>query len=253
MDRRIDLNADVGEIPAALVDGSEERLIALLTSANVACGGHAGDAASMDAIVELAHRHGVAVGAHPGYPDRDGFGRRDLALTPGEIAATVEFQVQAFAAVAARRGVPFRHVKPHGALYNAAARNPEIAVAIARGVFRWRDSIVLVGLAGSTMLAAWKALGFRVAAEAFADRRYDPDGNLRARSHADALITDPAAAGRQAADIVVRGLVTAAGGSVLPLTAATLCVHGDTLGAESILAAVRAELTHHRVRIIPLG
>ncbi len=252
MKRRIDLNADVGEIPAALADGSEERLVSLLTSANVACGGHAGDAESMDTVIEIARRHGVAVGAHPSYPDRAGFGRRELALTSNEIAAAVESQVQVFAAAAARRSVPFRHVKPHGALYNAAARNPEIAAAIARGVFRWRDSVVLVGLAGSAMLAAWKALGFRVAAEAFADRRYNPDGSLRGRHYDDALITDPAAAARQSVDIVVSGQVTAVDGSALPLAAETLCVHGDTPGAESILATVRASLRSHGIRIVAL-
>jgi len=245
----IDLNADVGEIPAALADGSEERLLRLVTSANIACGGHAGTLDSMHAVLEITQRLGVAIGAHPGYPDPANFGRLEMAMTAAAIQESVFGQVAVLTILAEKKGVFVRHVKPHGALYNVAAKNIEVATAIAMGVRRWRDDIVLIGLAGSTMLQVWEAEGFRVAGEAFADRTYEPDGTLRARRHPDALITDPAAAAQQAVEIVEHGRVISITGTPIPVVARTLCVHGDTPGALDIVQAIRAAFAARGIEV----
>ena len=219
----IDLNCDMGELPDAAL---EEALMPHITSANVACGGHAGDAASMRRTVELARRHGIAVGAHPGYPDRVNFGRLEMALPAGQIAQTVYEQIAALAAIAG----DLAHVKPHGALYNVAARNADVARAIGEGAARFGRNLVLVGLAGSGMLDVWRDMGFRVAAEGFADRRYQPDGSLRPRRFPDALITEPAEAAAQAVRLAGEG------------HAQTICVHSDTPGSVEILEAVARAL-----------
>lgn len=249
----IDLNADVGERPEALSDGSEEALLRVVTSANVACGAHAGDEATMAAVVALAARLGVAAGAHPGYPDRAGFGRDSLGMTPAAIEDSVFKQVRRLAESAAPAGCRVVHVKPHGALYNDAARDPEIAAAVARGVSRWSTGVVLVGLAGSAMLDVFREHGFDVAPEAFADRVYEGDGTLRSRRLADPLITDPARAASQAVRIARDGVVRAADGSEVRVRARTICVHGDTPGAAAIAAAVRDALRAAGVRLAALG
>lgn len=250
--RTIDLNADVGEIPAALADGSEARLLALVSSANVACGGHAGDAQTMAAMVALCQRLDVAVGAHPSYPDREHFGRRPMSISSARIEAAVASQVGTLMDTAAAHGVIVRHVKPHGALYNVAAKDAAVAAAIARGVGAWRDRIVLIGLAGSEMLSTWRRQGFRVAGEAFADRRYEPDGSLRSRQHTDALILDPMAAAHQAIEIAVHHRVLSVTGAAIDITAETLCVHGDTPDAAALAHAVRQALEQHGFAIRPM-
>ena len=248
----IDLNADVGERPRALRDGSEEALLQIVTSANVACGGHAGDADTMAATLSLAVRLGVAAGAHPGYPDRAGFGRASLGMQPPEIETSVYEQVRALAAVAAWAGCTLGHVKPHGALYNDAVRDPAVAAAIARGVARWSREVVLVGLAGSPALQVFAAHGFSVAGEGFADRAYEADGSLRSRALPGALITDPAAAAAQALRIAVDGAATAFDGREVPVHARTLCVHSDTPGAARIASAVREALVGGGLCVEPL-
>ena len=247
--RSIDLNSDVGERPKALRDGSEEALLRVVTSASVACGGHAGDSETMAATVSLAVRLGVAVGAHPGYPDRAGFGRSSLGMSHPEIEASVHEQVAALAAVAAWARGEVRHVKAHGALYNDAARDAGIAAALARGVGRWSRQVVLVGLAGSTMLEVFARHGFAVAAEGFADRAYEADGSLRSRSLAGALIVDPGKAAEQAVRIACEDSVTAVDGRKLRVRAQTLCVHSDTPGAARIASAVRQALGERGVRV----
>ena len=232
----IDLNCDMGERD----DVPEDRILALISSANVACGGHAGSPETMERTLRLARRHGVACGAHPGYPDRENFGRVEMALDAAQIETTVEEQIRALAAIAAKAGVELAHVKPHGALYNIAARNAWIAEAIARGVARWSRSVVLVGLARSRMLEVWSGMGFSVAAEGFADRAYEVDGTLRARSRPGALITDPMKAAEQAVTLARRGDIQ------------TICTHGDTPGAEWIVASVRARLEQEGILIAPL-
>jgi UPF0271 protein len=235
---RIDLNCDMGELPEAIADGTQESLMRSVTSVNVACGGHAGDEQTMKTTIEQALRWKLAIGAHPGYPDRANFGRLELKLPAEAIADSVFEQVRALAEIAAGCGARLVHVKPHGALYNQAVRNREIAEAIAKGVARWRRDVVLVGLAGSPMLDVFRKAGFAVAAEAFADRRYEPDGTLRSRKFEDALIRDPAEAGRQTLCIVERGVVIACDGTEVSVDAKTICIHGDTPGAPKIAATV---------------
>jgi UPF0271 protein len=240
--KTMDLNCDMGEMPEAIADGTQESLMPHLTSVSVACGGHAGDERTMRATIEQALRWKLAIGAHPGYADRANFGRVELHLSAREIADSVFEQVRRLAQVAAGYGASIAYVKAHGALYNQAARDPAIARAIADGVARWRRDVVLVGLAGSLMLEMFRAASFVVAAEAFADRRYEPDGSLRSRKFADALILVPAEAAEQAVSIAERGCVIAGDGTEIPVPAQTLCLHSDTPGAPRISAAVAQAL-----------
>ena len=250
--KRIDLNCDMGELPQAIADGTQEALMPSFTSVNVACGGHAGDAHTMQTTIEQALRWKLAIGAHPGYPDRANFGRLELTLSPEDVADSVYAQIRTLAETAARNGISLAHVKPHGALYNQAVHNRELANSIAKGVARWKTDFVLVGLAGSPMLDVFREAGFAVAAEAFADRRYEPDGTLRSRKQQDALIRDPAEAARQALSIVEEGRVRACDGSEVAVSAQTICVHGDTPGASRIAAAVAQTLRQAGVRLAPL-
>jgi 5-oxoprolinase (ATP-hydrolysing) subunit A len=247
--KRMDLNCDMGELADAIIDGTQESLMRSLTSVNIACGGHAGDAQTMKTTVEQALRWKLAIGAHPAYPDRANFGRLELNLSPDSIADTVYEQVKALAEVAAGCGAVVTHVKPHGALYNQAVRNRVMAEAIADGVARWNRDVILVGLAGSLMLDVFREAGFRVAAEAFADRRYEAAGTLRSRKFDDALIRDPAEAGRQAQQIAERNTVIARDGTEVPVSARTICIHGDTPGAPKIAAAVAQALRQAGVEL----
>jgi UPF0271 protein len=249
----MDLNADVGERARASADGSEEELLRLVTSANVACGGHAGDAETMAATLTLTKRLGVAAGAHPSYPDRAGFGRDSMGMSPAEIENAVFGQVQTLAGVARWVGCDLCHVKAHGALYNDAARDRGVAAAIARGVARWSRDVVLVGLAGSVMVEVFAAHGFRTAAEAFVDRAYEADGTLRSRKLPGALITDPMRAAEQAVRIAQEGLAAVLDRRDVTVRARTLCVHSDTPDAAKIAAAVREALIVLGVRIVPLS
>jgi UPF0271 protein len=224
----IDLNCDMGELEDT---AHEAALMAYITSANIACGGHAGDAHTMERTARLALARGVRLGAHPGYPDRANFGRLEIAMTPEAIADTVYAQIARLDDVVQRLGGALVHVKPHGALYNVAVRNREVARAIALGAARWNPRTTLFGLAGSPMLDVWRAMGMAVVREAFADRRYEPDGTLRSRQFPDALITDPREAAAQALRFARQGL------------AETICVHGDTPGSVEILKSCRQALT----------
>jgi UPF0271 protein len=224
----IDLNCDMGELDDA---AHEAALMAYITSANIACGGHAGDAHTMERTARLALERGIRIGAHPGYPDRENFGRLEIAMSPDAVADTVYCQIVRLDEIVRQLGGAIVHVKPHGALYNVAVRNAEVARAIALGVARWNPLTTLFGLAGSPMLDVWRSMGMTVAGEAFADRRYEPDGTLRSRKLPDALITSPPEAAAQAVRLARQGL------------AKTICVHGDTPGAVEILKACREALT----------
>jgi UPF0271 protein len=223
----LDLNCDLGELPDL---AHESALLDHITSANIACGGHAGDAATMERTARLALARHVRIGAHPGYPDRANFGRLEIPMPPAEIESFVLAQILRLESVVRPLGAEISHVKPHGALYNMAARDPETARAIALAVLRWNPRATLYGLAASPALAIWRQMGLPVAAEAFADRRYEPDGSLRSRAFPDALITDPEQAAAQALRFARQG------------RAQTICVHGDTPGAVAILIACRASL-----------
>jgi UPF0271 protein len=249
----IDLNADLGEAFGAWTMGEDEGVLRHVTSANVACGFHAGDPTVIDRTVGLAVRAGVAVGAHPGYYDLRGFGRRSMEADPQEVEADVLYQLGAVAAFARAHGSRLRHVKPHGALYNQAAADEALAHAVARGVARFDASLVLVGLASSSVMRrAAGSHGLRFAGEAFADRRYEADGTLVSRRAAGALIEDPAEAAAQAVGIAREGKVRARDG-VVALDAATLCVHGDIPGARALARAVREALEAAGVAVRPLA
>ena len=251
--KRIDLNCDLGEMAGRAAGGIEDALLASVSSANVACGAHAGDAATMERTIRAALTRGVQIGAHPGYPDREHFGRVDLEMSADEIARSVYEQLTALDGVAHTCGAVVRHVKPHGALYNRAARDREVARAISTGVARWRRDVILVGLAGSAMLDVFREAGFLIAAEAFADRRYERDGSLRSRQLDGALIADPAEAARQAVRLVEEGVAIACDGAPVEIRASTICLHGDTPGALAMARAVAAALRAAGVAVQPFA
>ena len=246
---QIDLNADVGESFGAFSIGCDEQIMPSLTSANIAAGAHGGDPSVLRATVRLAARHAVAIGAHPGLNDLAGFGRREMRVSAAEVEDLVLYQVAAVAGVAAAEGVRLQHVKPHGALYNMAARDRHLAAAIARAVAAFDRSLVLFGPPGSRLLEAGRAHGLRVAAEGFADRAYAADGALVSRQTHGAVISDPAIVVSRAIRMVRDGAVAAIDGSTLPLEIETLCVHGDTPGADRLAAALREGLTQAGIRV----
>ncbi|HUA63530.1 MAG TPA: 5-oxoprolinase subunit PxpA [Verrucomicrobiae bacterium] len=228
MSMKIDLNCDMGELEDA---DHEAALMEQITSANIACGGHAGDDATMERTARLAIARGVRIGAHPSYLDRKNFGRTEMPER-GEVLADIVYdQLVRLDAIVKKLGGKVKHVKPHGALYNVAVNDMDVATAIAVGVLRWNPYVIMFGLAGSKMLQLWSDLGMKVAGEGFADRRYEPDGTLRSRKFPDALITDPQEAAAQAARLANEGKVQ------------TICVHGDTPGSVQILKACREALT----------
>jgi UPF0271 protein len=247
---RIDLNADVGESFGVFCLGDDEALLEHVTSANVACGFHAGDPSVMDRTVRLAVRAGVAVGAHPGFPDLRGFGRREIAALPDDVEADVLYQSGALAAFVRSHGARLAHVKPHGALYNQAARDEALARAVARGVARLGKNVALVGLAGSDVLqASARAEGLRFVAEAFVDRGYDDEGRLLPRGRPGALVDDPLQAAERALRLAREGVVLSAEGRAVEVRADTLCLHGDGRNAVAIARAVREALEGGGVRV----
>jgi 5-oxoprolinase (ATP-hydrolysing) subunit A len=249
---RIDLNADVGEGTTEAALEAELALMPHLTSVNVACGGHAGDRDTMARTIRAASDHGVAVGAHPGYLDRETFGRRPLSLPLEVVRAMVADQVATLVAAATAQYVQVTHVKPHGALYNQAAGDLDLALAIAEAVRAQSTTLCFVGLAGSALLEAGRQAGLRVAAEAFVDRAYKPDGSLVPRTQPGAVLERPEAAIRQALAIVRGHYVNAIDGSRIAVDADTLCLHGDTAGALAIAQAVRHALEAAHVRVVAL-
>ena len=252
--RSIDLNADLGESFGAWTMGDDLGMLAFVTSANVACGFHAGDPRGIDRTVALVVKAGVVLGAHPSHYDLRGFGRRTIAADPAEIEADVLYQVGALAAFASSHGTALYHVKPHGALYNQAAVDPGLARAIARGVARASRGLVLVGAASSkAMREAAEGEGLRFAAEAFADRAYEKDGTLVPRGRAGAVITDSGEAAARAVRIACEGQIAAIDGTVIPVAADTLCLHGDTPGAVAHARAVRTALEAAGISLRPFA
>jgi UPF0271 protein len=251
MGDRIDLNCDMGESFGAWTMGTDTEVLASVSSANIACGYHAGDPAVMRRTVRSARDAGVAVGAHPGLPDLLGFGRREMRVQPADVEDMVLYQVGALAALAAAEGVRLRHVKAHGALYNMAARDVSLASAIARSVAAFDRDLLLFGLAGSVLLEAGRDAGLRVASEGFADRAYEPDGSLTPRSRPGAVIDDPDRVVERAVRMVTQGRVTATDGSEVALQVDTLCTHGDTPGAQALVRRLRAGLESQGVAVRP--
>ncbi|HZD31496.1 MAG TPA: 5-oxoprolinase subunit PxpA [Candidatus Angelobacter sp.] len=252
-DLSIDINADLGESRESLANGTDFELMHYITSANVACGGHAGDEHTMRETLRIARQVGVAVGAHPGYPDRENFGRIESPMAAAEIEATVRDQIALLAEIAAPLGVRLVHCKPHGALYHAANKSAEVAAAIGRAVLEGDEQLVMVGQAGSSTLTLWESMGLTCAAEAFADRAYEPDGILRKRSLPGALLEDLAKAAGQALDIATRHIAVATDGSELKIVAGTICIHSDTPGSVAIARAVNESLKKAGVRLRSLS
>src|SRR3974390_1386316 len=249
----MDINSDLGESEESLANGADFELMRYITSANVACGGHAGDERTMRETVRMAQELGVAVGAHPGYPDRANFGRIESPLSIAEIEATVRDQIAALAEVAASLGVRLAHCKPHGAPYHAANESAEVAARIGRAVLESNEQLVMVGQAGSSTLTLWESMGLSCAAEAFADRASEPDGILGKPTLPGALLEDPAKAAAQAVDIATRNTVVATDGSELKVDAETVCIHSDTPGSALIARAVNEALKKSGVLVRALS
>jgi 5-oxoprolinase (ATP-hydrolysing) subunit A len=250
---RIDLNCDMGESFGAWTMGHDAEVMSSITSANVACGFHAGDPEVMRRTVRLAKQHGVAVGVHPGLPDLVGFGRREMKVSPRELEDMMLYQIGALAAIASAEGVPLQHVKPHGALYNMTSRQPELATAIARAVASFDRDLILLGLPGSPLIRAGEQEGLRTAAEGFADRAYEPDGTLASRQKPGSVIHDPETLVARAVRMVRERGVVAIDGSWVPLEIQTICTHGDTPGAHALVQRLRAALESQGVSVGPMG
>lgn len=253
MFKRVDLNCDMGESFGAYKIGSDEELMKHVTSANIACGAHAGDFDVMDRTVRLAKEHGVRVGAHPGFPDISGFGRRMIDFSPDEIYRMVIHQLGGLQAFCTVYDVRMRHVKPHGAMYNLAGRDRAVADAIARAVYDVDPRFVLFGLAGSELLRAGRGVGLHVASEAFADRTYQEDGSLTPRGDSGAVIEDVDKAVRQVERMVNDGVVQTATGELIDIEAGTICVHGDGANAVAFAAELRSALEREGIEFTAIG
>ena|SRR5579872_7324221 len=243
----LDLNCDMGESAAMLADGTEATLMQYITSANIACGGHAGDRKTREASVRLALEHGVRIGAHPSYPDYENFGRIEMPMAENKLEESIVEQIGALAETAARYGAYITHIKPHGALYHAADRDAAIARIIARAAGRISPKSTLVGRAGSPMLPVWQETGFAVSGEAFADRVYEANGKLRSRTLPDCMHSDPQKAAEQAWRIAQDHKIVALDGTEVPIQADTVCIHSDTSGSVAIARAVYERLSKERI------
>lgn len=246
---RVDLNSDLGESFGSYKLGMDDEVIKHVTSVNIACGWHAGDPLVMDRTVKAAVREGTAIGAHPGFPDLLGFGRRNLAATPEEVKAYVKYQLGALMAFAKANGAAIQHVKAHGALYNMAAKDAKLAVAIAEAIREVDQNIILMGLANSEMINAGKEMGLKTANEVFADRAYNPDGTLVSRSLPGAVIHDADLAISRVVRMVKEGKVQAVNGEDIEIKADSICVHGDNPEAVEFTRRIRATLEKEGVEV----
>ena len=254
--KRIDLNCDMGESFGAYKLGMDEAVIQYITSANIACAWHAGDPAVMDHTVAIAVEHGVGVGAHPGYPDLLGFGRRNMDCTMDELRNYVIYQIGALQAFCSAHGTRLQHVKPHGALYLTAIENEDVARAVAEAIVRVNPDLLYVALAGAKgelMTRIGQEVGLKVVYEAFPDRAYSPEGTLVSRRQTGAVIKDPQTVSERALRMVQEGAVIAVDGSTIPLEAQTLCVHGDNPKAVDLVRSIRETLEADGVAVTPMG
>lgn len=250
---KIDLNCDLGEAFGNYSFGGDHQIIPLITSANIACGFHAGDENVMYETVKLAKKNGVGIGAHPGFHDIQGFGRRNMDLSPDEIYTLVAYQIGALSAFCRIHDVKINHVKPHGALYNMGARDKDIAHAIAQAVYDVDPSLILVGLSNTLLVSEAEAVGLKAANEVFADRRYEENGQLVSRKEADAVLTDTDEAIEQVVKMVKENKVIAKTGKEIELKADTICVHGDGAHALEFVSKIRERLTKEGISITKLG
>jgi UPF0271 protein len=249
----VDLNCDLGESFGSWTMGLDEQIIPLITSANVACGFHASDPDVMAHTVHIAKMAGIAIGAHPGYPDIQGFGRRAMKLSPQEAKHAIMYQTGALSAFAAAEGVSLQHVKPHGALYNAAGSDYELAKAIAEGIKAVNPNLILLGLSGSCMLQAADECGLRCVREVFADRAYEEDGSLVSRAKEGSIITDENLAVTRVLKMIQQQKVTAITGKEIPIVAESICVHGDNVHALAFVKKIRAALEKEHINIKAFG
>lgn len=250
---RTDINCDMGESFGSYRIGEDEKVMPYITSANVACGWHAGDPMIMARTLELAAKHGVAVGAHPGYPDLLGYGRRNMDTFPGEVRNYILYQIGALDAFARTAGVKLQHVKPHGAMYNLAARDEKTAREVIEAVKAYDPGLILVTLAGSLCARMALEAGLRVAAEVFPDRAYVSNGQLAPRSMTGAVIHDPERVRARVLKLVKTGMMTSIDGHEMAVKADTLCVHGDTPGAWQLAKTIREALEASGIRVVPMG
>lgn len=246
---KIDLNCDLGESFGNYKIGMDEEVIKYISSANIACGFHASDPLVMEKTVALAKENGVKVGAHPGFPDLAGFGRRNMNVSPKELKAMVIYQIGALNAFCKANEIKMNHVKPHGAMYNMAAKDERLALAIAEAVAHVDDSLVLVGLSGSELLKAAKRVGIKCASEVFADRVYEDDGSLVPRTKIGAVITNEEEASDRAVQMIKFGKVKSISGKEIPITADTICIHGDTPQALHLARIMRAKFAREKIEI----
>ena len=250
---KVDLNSDMGESFGNYSLGMDEEVMKFITSANIACGWHAGDAMVMDKTVAAAQKINIAIGAHPGFPDLLGFGRREMKVSYEEAKNYIKYQIGALWAFAKSRGVELQHVKAHGAFYNMAAKDSQMARAIAEAVYEVDKELILVGLAKSEMIRIGKDIGLKVANEVFADRAYNPDGTLVSRNIKGAVIHDKDEAIKRVIRMVMSGKVTAATGEDIDIQADTICVHGDNPSAVSFVQEIRKALEEENIIVAPIG
>ncbi len=246
---KVDLNSDLGESFGAYTIGMDAEVLSYITSANVACGFHAGDPLVMEKTVKLAAERGTAVGAHPGYPDLMGFGRRNMKVKPEEAKAYIKYQVGALLGFTRAQGIKLQHVKPHGAFYNMAAVDEKLATAICQGIYEVDPSLILLGLAGSAHIRAAKAVGLRAASEVFADRAYMEDGTLVPRTMPGAMVHDRDLAIARTVGMVKNGCVEAITGKIIPIQADSICVHGDNPDAMGFVQKIRDTLIAEGITI----
>lgn len=253
MTRKVDLNSDLGESFGAYKIGMDDEVIKLVSSANVACGFHASDPVVMKKTVDMAVAAGIGIGAHPGFYDLMGFGRRNMVISPKEAYAYVTYQLGALSAFCKQAGTTIQHVKPHGALYNMAGKDLELAKGICEAIYDFDPSIILLGLSGSKMIEAGTNLGLRCANEFFADRAYEDDGSLRARTKEGSMITDENEAIERIVKVLKTGCVTTYSGGELSLKIDSICVHGDSEHALSFVKIIRDRLSKENIEIAPLA
>lgn len=246
---RVDLNSDLGESFGRYTLGNDDKIIPLITSANVACGYHASDPVVMDETLKMAKEAGIRVGAHPGFPDLMGFGRRNMNISQKEAKAYVLYQLGALDAFCRTNGLKMQHVKPHGALYNMAAKDYNLSIAICEAIKEFDDSLIVMALSGGELVRAAKDMGLRVALEVFADRAYEEDGTLVARTKEGAMITDENEAIARVIRMIKEQKVTAITGKDIPIKADSICVHGDGAKALAFVEKIRKALTDENIEI----
>lgn len=249
---KVDLNCDLGESYGAYTTGMDEQVIPFISSANIACGYHAGDPVVMDRTIKMADTYGVSAGAHPGLPDLMGFGRRSMTLSPAEAKYYVQYQTAALMGICKANGVTLRHVKPHGALYNMAGKDYALAKAICEGIAELDSTLILLALSGSEMINAANSLGMRVAREVFADRAYEEDGSLVARNKPGAMITDEELAIKRVVRMVKESKVESITGKDIAITADSICVHGDEPQTLAFVEKIRSQFVIEGIEVAPL-